>query len=1393
MLHLDRFDIKTGKPIQESLEGSQQPAIKQIEHAYLEHWLKTNNINAQFSVARFYESAHDSDRLRLESEGKVLAFSSGSEGYFTDPVTARLMTQGNEIVTSIYANARNSPHNLVAYGGLIASDGVASTKLQSARILVIDDERRICGDSPLQGKNGRPISDSKLAALYDKMGDGTMLVSNRTMRSLQTSEERETIALKAAEKSGVSGDFSTLFQEMTAADAAVAAGDRQEESLARRSVVQFRAASPNLPGIAKGTMASSYWCERLGVDAIVSSHDIKGDDGRLATPGIKEVSNFWINRKATAQYGQQSVGPQVKYTIPEATRLEINPKVQVQAEKLAQVTGDFAALSQRYVEHKEKERSRPYQELEDDTLQAARPDWLYDALSADKYGQLTGQAKVVDGLSRYVRGEWLRLATNGTSVLSAMAQHHSQLKPWEVCNKDLPHGAIVAYYRSPFPNVGAAAIAINNIEVIREQDREAFSKQGVAYLSPWTAKNVAITDFDGDMNGFFVGYQATVPNLPQQIRAELAAVEKLPPNQQYEAGRALFERMMQQLEQGQESRITPDEHPLAVKEFAERNAPEVRPPEIVKQTKEKHPWHEGESHAAATWRAWEITADNPTGKVANAGMSLQALALELKYVPADQKEALLEQVSSHFTELLIQVDADKVLIPDDDWLSSQGFSPFYRERVEEIIGAGHKLERIKSSQQRREFAELYLQPASVLFSEVANGPNAVNLQTAVDMAKSAKGIDGELHKFVIALQYKQDVLRKSKNSPEVYVGSKEMPTNTEEPVAWNVQTVNEHYSDAQLEERLHQEFQAIFPMADTQQQEWQAKAIIQKYNGLMAKAIKGKARHRQRRPEDQKPTLQVTVSDGRTLTLQNIQDVQGKLPIWRAEGLQPNWTVRVKQDHRASPKERFPVQLIFVDSHGITQAERVGYVSPESAIQHSLAQQLQQPSQKLSISTPTVTSQVPWAQQNDTDLLFEEANRYIESAIAPPAGKELEAHRQEMAVALWRQADGRHIVMKQFPDILSDRLAQVPEIQIGRLQVSAAAGQRLVEQSPHTIQFGKDAFMTKAGNSVTLPSVSVMQPDGGRFLIGAVAARSIALPEGATYMAAFSKNPGSARVVDMQVMDLPTVEQTQAEVATFSDGRSHLTFDYEPHTAYGVREGDIVIAQAEQGGEPVALRVGGQHRIDEKLAAQAGAAQRWAAVEKSSPTVLFEKLSAARSEGKHLWGLNVEPMGTYSKGQVTPFPTPAQVQQVPQVASTKSAVEKTDGHQAASDLSKAPQQTPLDQPLQPVSPARLLWDRYSAQNSGVLAGVAAGNPALQRSLDQAMAKQAIQAGHSAQEVERAIAQHSPEAQRSGQPEIYAKATVEQVANSLPKKPLQVQSKARTVTRRTKAQDNGLEY
>lgn len=1391
MIQADQFDIKTGKPIQIVIDGQWQPATKQIEHSYLEHWCQTNGIETdnRFFVAQFYESVRDSDRRQLESEGKYLVFSSGSEGYFTDFETAQLMMLGSEIVEPIYAGGHNAAHNAVAYGGLIASDGVASTDIPSARILVIDDddERRTHGSTPLIDKDGRTIPEHQLKSLYDKMGDGTMLVSERTMQALQTGEERDQIALKAAERSGVGGDISTLAQDMVQAEASVTAAAHQEIALARRSVYQFRAASPKLPGIAKGTMSSSQWCDRIGVmvddqwqpvDAIISLSDIKGDDDRFSKPGIKEVSDFWINRKATAQYGQQTVGPQVKYHIPEATRLEINPRVQEKAEQLVQVAGNYDALSQRYLKHKEHERERAYKSAEENLADNSRPDWLYNALSSDKYGQLTDQASVVRGLEYYIKGEWQRLSANGTSVPSAMAQHHSQLKPWEVCNKDLPHGAIVAYYRSPFPNVGAAAIAINNRRVIEQQDKEAFSKQGVAYLPPDTAKSVAITDFDGDINGFFVGYEATVDDLPEQLREKLVGISGLSSEQQYEAGRAAFEEIIQRSEQGHDNLIKQSVYPVVVKEFIERTAPAVKPPQIIKQQKEKHSWQKGESHSEATWRAWGVTADNPTGKVANAGMSLQSLALELEYAPDERKSVLLDQLSSHCSDLLEKVDVGKIVIPDDDWLAEQGFPPYYRETLEDLAEAKGEVASYGDVQRQQEATEMYLQDAHSFLKDVANGPNAVNLQTAVDTAKSAKGIDENLHNFVEALQYKEDDFRRNKNNPSIYVDGKEMPTSIHEPVSWGVQQVNEYYSGAQLQERENKFFQGVFPMGEAPHQTQQAKTIIQTSSGLMKQAVENKSRHRQRRSEDQRPTIQVTTTDGRQLTFQKVEDAQGTFP-WRSDGTHSDWKISISKNYSAKKiGERFSAELSFVDAQGQVRTEPMGYVDRASIERFGLEERFKT-NKSLTIREPHLTMQVPWAQQNDSKMIYAQRDQYLSKSLAPPEGKDPQVHSQEMAIALWRQSKGgRKLVMQEYPELLSDRLRNVPDIKVGRLQISGELVQRLVASSPHTIQFAKDLFSAKSGEVIE-PSVSVLKANGDCYPIGAVSSGSspsISLPEGAVYMAAFSKDATSEKIVHMQVMDLPVIEQTPDEIAALHEGRCHITLDHNPHDEYAVRAGSVVIAQAEQGGEQIALRVSGQHMIDEKLAATHS--QHWADTEKAPASALFDKLTAARIDGGGLWGLSVQPLGTYERGQIVPFEEATQAHQLPAKQAIQPEPQTSFSQQSKPSLAPA-------QHLEPVgSAAQQLWEEYNRQNSGVMAAIASSTPQLQSSLDREMARRAIGDGHPLETVQKAISQHSPEAQKSAQPEVYAKKIVEKEAQAS-RKQIQNQSVRRSKARSQK--------
>ncbi|MBW4528397.1 MAG: hypothetical protein KME18_24995 [Phormidium tanganyikae FI6-MK23] len=1111
MLNITEFDVKTGAIIQELDPATQtlQPKQKQVEHSFLEHWLQLNGSeNAQLFLGKFYDRVSDHDRQRLESGDKVLVFSNGRTGYFTDSETAQFITQGDveRGIQPIYAADRNTAHNLVAYGSLIVSDGISSTVVSSAtagrkaRILVIDDEARSHGNEILCDRNNRPISTEDLNQLYDKMGDGTMLIAAPVMKRLLTASEIEQ-AIAAAQKkvdfeADVTGLADIYWREGTLKSSSIPveaaeAIDKRLNYLTHTTVTQFRAATPNLPGMVKGTLATSPWCDRLGVDAIISKNDIKGDDGILSQPGIKEFDEFWINRKSDGKYNEQVVGTQVKGCIPEATLTEFNPRMLAQAEELAAVAVDPRRLGQYYLDQKDKQREVLASESVDE-----QSDWLYEVLKADQFGQLDQFSKINYELDRYLRGERVDLSVGGIYVPSAMAQHHAQLMPWEVCNKDLPHGAIVAYYRSPFPNVGAAAIAINNTEILEQTDQEAFRKEGVAYLNPWTAKHVAITDFDKDANGYFVGYLPTVDDLPNQIRAQLATVEQTPA-EQYEAGRSLLRQLIAQIHTEQEQALVrPGDFPVAVAEIIDRNAPDRKPPEIVKQQKIKHAWdQEHESLSEATWRAWEITANNPTGKVANVGMILQSLALETQYIAAEQKEALLVQISTHYKKLL---DSSTV-IPDDATLTANGFPAYgFRDRLDAIAQANDQLVAIPDVEQRHQFVEAQLDSVYQLLTDVVDGPNAVNLQTAVDTAKSSKGIDESIQAFAKALAHKPHELRQHQKDPTIYTNGKLMPTNTQEPIGWGVEAMNQLYEVTPLAEYPNEAYRDLFPKDFTPEQEEKALAIVEAYNTLVKQAIETKERLREDRPEDQQPTLILTSpKTGKHLTLQRLCDVNpDDSPIWEANG-ETNWQTFIQANPRVtkSNPEQFLVQRVLRAEDGTETRVPLGFVAPESAIEHTLEERLEQHS-RIPLANPTVQFRPPLALQNDAKEQLARAAHYLQDAVAAIPSEE----RMAYASAMWRQSSGMGIVLKAFTPEVCQQLQTVPEITLTGIQRETNEAGRIPD-GEYTVRFSQYAYQTKDGETRTTQSVAIVEADGTEKQFGAIEPRSMRLPTGTTVTA----------------------------------------------------------------------------------------------------------------------------------------------------------------------------------------------------------------------------------------------------------------------------------------------------
>ena len=408
------------------------------------------------------------------------------------------------------------------------------------------------------------------------------------------------------------------------------------------------------------------------------------------------------------------------------------------------------------------------------------------------------------------------------------------------------------------------------------------------FLNPWTAKNIAITDFDGDRNGCFVGFTAVDGNtLPDVMRSELAWTEDLPEAKQYEAARSLIQTLITE-----QVLVIPADYPQAVTEFVERNAPDRKPPEVVKAVKVKHEWNQGrESHSAATWRAWEQTAQNPTGMVANVGTTLQSLAMETIYSGDDRKEALLEEISVQHRKILSRVKAGKLVIPT-------GILRYdVKERIESIASSSQDLKQVKD---KARFVDDRLNLVNELLNDMVNGPNAVNLQTAVDTAKSSQGIDLEVQVLMQALAHRKHLLRANQRNPEVYTHGQVLPTNTQEPIGWAVEVANQIYVESALPELKHEVFRDLFPKdnfsVDIQNR---AMTIAHAYQGMVKEARVMDDRLKQRKPEDQQPTAKITTLKGTVLMIRRMLDVEWCDEIWRSDGMQKDWVLEIERDEKS--------------------------------------------------------------------------------------------------------------------------------------------------------------------------------------------------------------------------------------------------------------------------------------------------------------------------------------------------------------------------------------------------------------------------------------------------------------------------------------------------------------
>lgn len=1161
MLKFAEFDIKTGQGITnyDPGTGGQIQSYKESPISYLEHWLKDRGLqDAPLYAAQFYDGVMPEDNERLLAQDKHIIFTGGTSGkhvyaYFTDAVTAKEILEGSLFDSPIYDYGNKTAHYSVAYGSLPISDCYAEVVVKGgsgAKILIIDDEKQSAGQESILDRDGNPVDD--LDDLISKMGDGTMLIATSSMRQVLLEKEVQTIIRRAitttdqnlTEELGVMGQW---LDEVTGDEiedqliALVAAeyrdtgkvgtfhvsGDishtigKMLDKAADEGIIQFRAAITDTPGMIKGTAKTSQWAERLGVDAIISLNDIKGAGAQLSEAGIVEVkkgSTFWLGRKEVATWGEQSVGMQVKITIPSATAKELNPIALAKAQELAEIAPDPYLLAQKYVEKANRKKSNPVITMDDSGQvigQVKRIDSIAQILAQDIYGELAQMPAIQRRLLEALRQDWLDAATSGVEVPSAIAQHHGKLDVWEIANRDLPNGAIVSFYRSPLPNVSAVALGVNNLTKLQSADPESFNKRGAVYINPWTAKDIAITDFDSDRLGQFVGYIAKDPDkFIAQMREAVDGLQS--PAERYDAAHLAIEKAI-----AQGTELEAADFPLTVQELATATAVENRPQQIKKAPKAPHPWlkQEGQEVSQAIFKAWTRVADNPIGKVANLGMNMQILAQNATNTPDGQKPELLAKIYKKFSKL------DD--IPDNDYLVSTGLPALdLNKRIGNIKSLYQEMSFLKeasSNEQRIEIANQGLVQVSSLLKDYAEYPVASLLQTSVDYLKSSNGIDERLFDFGQKLAYQENSVRKqmknnwvySTGSPPQGVETTALSANTNEPIGDHVAAVSTIFQSvlkAQKDIRLGRDdpnssIRPIVPLTHSHQDSVSVDRWVGKYVQATSQLKVASNRQKEERPEDVQPTLTIaSANNGQKLEVQKLVRAQKELDsaninvIWDlSDGKPRNFLIKFTDQSKADKNENLDRYTVYVID---SQAKEfpVGFTTPEmieaSGIQ-GLDEELKVKGEKI-LTGGLPELYPPRSMVNDVDRHKAVMNKILSDfQAAIPVGREDRA-----LSALWhgnqstdRRERNSSVGMSIATKIAADRLGQYVGVERSMDLGNVTEFGNALASKGVIVDVRIDNVIKKEGKGA-VPMVSAIMPDGSTQEIGSMLKNSIPLAPG---------------------------------------------------------------------------------------------------------------------------------------------------------------------------------------------------------------------------------------------------------------------------------------------------------
>jgi hypothetical protein len=951
-----QIDLKTGQEL--------PIPPKTVEHTYLELKIGSTVDPSKLAVGKMYDGITDRDIERLQEQGLHMILANGRSAYFGDRAIAEKVSQ------EIFINHSDA----VAYGSIPVSEAKTSIYKETARILIIDDETLSqdpatgtysadWGQQPIILSNGIILSDKAMGAIASKLGDCYSLISPDLANQLQAEPDRP---------------------------------------------FQFRAGVPEWQGVFKGTCRASLLCQALEVDGIIAKSSIKGDN-KTTTTGIHEVSLFWA-RKEDAKFTEQKLGTQALVFFPEGVQADVLPKLKIKAERLAEAQSDPRKVAQLYIERHEKrqqqrqeetvERDNIYQIIEPELAlelglsiqentkannfeQPENPsvneqykDWLYDILKADLidggHCQVLEMEDIAKRLREFLQSEWQEVATGGLYVPSAIAQPHNQLQEGEVSFTGLPDGSEVAIYRSPVANAANFDVFTNNLTVLRELDPEAYMQRGVCYLNPNDAKRLVI-DFDGDRVGI----------IPSQLT----------PYQQASSQKII------------------EQYPTLIQEIIDKNLPENKPIQVEKEKKIPRDLEHGFVNLAS---AAVNAADNPTGRVANLGMRLEALRWETQYLPNVEKSAYLQNIGTHFKKLLAEDNDIKkpFRILNDEW----------RDKIVEISETSTAISKLPEPEREKAVATGLTQTERLIWH--LESLAAVNLQRAVDTPKSARKVNEDEYQFCQKVaKYKEVEWIKGKDNTYAYIGAEGIKTNTQDPVGWMVEQANQIYQEYSLiGDRNYNRFDHIFPKDShtPAQTEW-AKIVSTQYNALISDAVAS----RSRLEHEEGIALTATSAKGNKIEIVSLisTNPDGDSPIWEKTRIGASVDIQVAKNKDWKTEKLYPYKAVAI----IDQENKVdiGLISPASIEAYGKTLEAGKMFANLKLEFKLGIS------RNDIDDKFADAEKYLEvqrDAI-------LEPERENRASAMWHN-NNRAIAGKMFTEVVTTRLQElrVDKIKIIGLQ-----------------------------------------------------------------------------------------------------------------------------------------------------------------------------------------------------------------------------------------------------------------------------------------------------------------------------------------------------------------------